>query len=96
MNDQFDRVVPVVAGDAHLVDHTLYKEQSPSSGRLHTFQLRLQIRRLPAPGRGRPTTPIGYSHPEVQILDEGQNHTNDRTSEDAPLFPWASTGVIAQ
>src|SRR5215212_10276001 len=70
MNDQFDRVVPVVAGDAHLVDHTLYKEQSPSSGRLHTFQFRLQIRRIPALGRWRPTTPIGYAHHEVLILDE--------------------------
>src|SRR3712207_4887251 len=72
MNDQFDRVVPVVAGDAHLVDHTLYKEQSPSSGRLHTFQLRLQIRRIPALGWWRPTTPIGYTHHEVPLFDE--NH----------------------
>src|SRR5215208_7570469 len=70
MNDQFDRVVPVVAGDAQLVDHTLYKEQSPSSGRLHTFQFRLQIRRIPALGRWRPTTPIGYAHHEVLIFDE--------------------------
>src|SRR5829696_9634707 len=70
MNDQFDRVVSIVAGDAHLVDHTLYKEQSPSSGRLHTFQFRLQIRRIPALGRWRSTTPVGYAHHEVPILDE--------------------------
>src|SRR5688572_10623680 len=70
MNDQFDRVVPVVAADAHLVDHTLYKEQSPSSGRLHAFQLRLQIRRITTLGRRRPTTPIRYTHHEVLILDE--------------------------
>src|SRR5215217_2883941 len=70
MNDQFDRVMPVVAGDAHLVDHTLYKEQSPSSRCLHAFQLRLQIRRIPALGRWRPTTSIGYAHYEVLIFDE--------------------------
>src|SRR5215210_7223429 len=70
MDDQFDRMVPVVAGDAHLVDHTLYKEQSPSSGRLHALQLRLQIRRTPALGRWRPTTSIGYAHHEVLIIDE--------------------------
>src|ERR687889_835610 len=70
MNDQFDRVMPVVAGDAHLVDHTLYKEQSPSSRCLHAFQLRLQIRRIPALGRWRPTTSIGYAHYEVLISDE--------------------------
>src|SRR5215204_5926852 len=70
MNDQFDRVMPVVAGDAHLVDHTLYKEQSPSSRCLHAFQLRLQIRRIPALSRWRPTTSIGYAHHEVLIFDE--------------------------
>src|SRR5215216_169358 len=70
MNDQFDRVMPVVAADAHLVDHTLYEEQSPSSGRLHAFQLRLQIRRIPALGRWGPATPIGYANHEVLILDE--------------------------
>src|SRR5215217_1286761 len=70
MNDQFDRVVPVVTGDTHLVDHTLDQEQSPSSGRLHTFQLRLQIRRIPALGRWRPTTSIGYAHQEVPIFNE--------------------------
>src|SRR5919107_4341506 len=70
MNDQLDRVVPVVAGDAHLVDHALYKEQSPSSGRLHAFQLRLQIRHIPGLGRWRPTATIGYSHQEVPIRNQ--------------------------
>src|SRR5918997_4783177 len=67
MNDQFDGVVPVVTGDAHLVDHALDKEQTPSSGRLHTFQLRLQIRYIPGLGRWWSTTTIGYAHHEVPI-----------------------------
>src|SRR5215210_6119225 len=70
MNDQFDGVVPVVTCDAHLVDHPLDKEKSPSSGRLHTFQLRLQIRHIPGLGRWWSTATIGYAHHEVPILNE--------------------------
>src|SRR5215204_1217225 len=70
MNDQFDGMVPVVAGDAHLVDHAIYKEQSPASGRLHAFQLRHQIRHIPGLLWWRATTSIGYTHLEVAIHDE--------------------------
>src|SRR5215217_4321817 len=59
-----------ISRDAHFVDHARDQEHPPAPRCLRTPQLCLQIRHMPGFGRWWPTTPIGYAHHEVPILDE--------------------------
>src|SRR5215204_6815945 len=64
---QLDGVMVRVSRDAHLVDHALDQEHSPSPRRLRILQLSLQVRSLLSQARMRTATPVDNTHQQALL-----------------------------